>query len=190
MALKGLIIYSLPYRSGVLSPGNDFLCLFHYNTTITSLSPMQAEKLVRAEVLPIWNTKNSAEYCPVFINCPIPRTDQLASKRWPISVSIIRDLKDATLDDLTRVRPGNNVRVVGSSAATQLGSQKGENLTRRRELAFCVKKLRFNFGDVVRMVEFMEMYALLGVDRVYLYGSSYTSKVGTVYHQSGFGKLQ
>ena len=157
----------------MLSPGKDFLCIFHYNSRININYPnVPTNTLVRAEVLPIWNFNNT-EYCPVFVNCQIPRNDE-ATENWPTSVSIVHDAANVTKDDLEGTRPGNNVFVTGGVPSVEHGNYEQ---IRRRQLAFCVKKLRFNFSDVVRMVEFLEMYSLLGVDKVYLYGASYSKQV-------------
>ena len=97
-----------------------------------------------------WTAPPPATPLPVLLTCPLPRPDW---GRVPASVSLSGPGCPATLT--------NNLRVVYNTPP------RGKT---KKKFAVCVKGLDFPNTDLsVRLVEWLELLSILGVDKIFLY---------------------
>lgn len=102
-----------------------------------------------------WNLKYSA----CFVICPLPKEPPTAD-RVPETVSVVARLKAA---------PTNRILVQNRPE----GRAKDKEL-----LAVCVKPLHYDYNRVLQLVEFIELYKLLGASHVTLYNDTLGAEAG------------
>ncbi|XP_015435813.1 PREDICTED: LOW QUALITY PROTEIN: uncharacterized protein LOC107191321 [Dufourea novaeangliae] len=131
-------------------------CRFWYQTenggnVTASLTVTAKVKVIREN----WNLKYSA----CFVICPLPK-ESPASDRVPETVSVVARLKAV---------PTNRILV----------QNRPESRTENKELlAICVKPLHYDYNRVLQLVEFIELYGLLGATHVTLYNDTVGTEAG------------
>ncbi|XP_060811054.1 beta-1,4-galactosyltransferase galt-1 isoform X2 [Bombus pascuorum] len=117
----------------------------------TSVTVAAKVKVIREN----WNLKYSA----CFVICPLPK-DSPTSDRVPETVSVVARLKAA---------PTNRILV----------QNRPETRTKDKELlAVCVKPLHYDYDRVLQLIEFIELYRLLGASHVTLYNDTVGTEAG------------
>jgi hypothetical protein len=144
----------------LLKDTSQVFCRFHYDGVDDDSSMLYA-----ASVEPQW-TPGKGPFLAVFIICPLR---DLAT--MPASVSIHADQKTAPSHQET-----NNLFIHGQTNPAAVKTQS--------TLGFCVRHLWNTYKDVVQMIEFLEMHAVLGATVFHLYGHSYSKQVCLLQYQS------
>ncbi|XP_033211221.1 uncharacterized protein LOC117169137 [Belonocnema kinseyi] len=136
------------------------------NANITSSITVPAKvKVIREN----WNLKYSA----CFVICPIPK-DSSSKVKIPETVSIVARL---------RAQPTNRILVQNRPI---------ERPVEKKPLAICVKPLHYDYNRVLQLVEFIELYRLLGGTHVTLYNDTVGPDAGCAlryYEQKGYVTL-
>lgn len=96
-----------------------------------------------------WNLKYSA----CFVICPLPKESIMADS-IPEAVSVVAKL---------RATPTNRILVL---------NRPEDRFKDREPLAVCVKPLHYDYNRVLQLVEFIELYRLLGATHVTLYNDT------------------
>lgn len=145
------------------SPERVWCRLWYSDQNLTSSTTVPAKvKVIREN----WNLKYSA----CFVICPIPK-DSPTKDKIPETVSIVAKL---------RASPSNRILVQNRPLARSVN---------KNNLAICVKPLHYDYNRVLQLVEFIELYRLLGATHVTLYNDTVGPDAGCVlryYERKGY----
>jgi hypothetical protein len=140
----------------LLEDTTQVFCRYHYDGMDNDSSDLYA-----ASVEPQWPqmTTESYPFLAVFIRCPLR---DLAT--MPDSLSIHSDQVTAS-----SLQEHNHLFIHGESNPAAVKNHA--------KLGMCVRHMWNAYKDVVQMVEFLEMHAVLGATVFHLYGHTYSKKV-------------
>lgn len=115
----------------------------------------------------MWQENFGAPFTASYVICPILAVDETNFFEYPMNVGITYDKFNDTkiLTNLVRIRyPSNYTLYVHPKV----------------EMVVCAGPLQNNFSNSLRLVEYFEIYKILGATKFYIYNDSITTSVDRV----------
>ncbi|KAK0172849.1 hypothetical protein PV328_006116 [Microctonus aethiopoides] len=140
---------------------NDYDPAHPNNITNLSITVAARVQIIREN----WNLKYSA----CFIICPLPNNIS-NNVEHPAKLYIHNFIPEAvSIVARLRASPTNRIHIQ---------NRPQDRPVERQNLAICVKPLHFNYNRVLQLVEFIELYKILGANHIILYNDTIGDETG------------
>lgn len=116
---------------------------------------------------------DNAKYFSYFVLCPLSKVDlSQGQESLPVAVSLVgKNLKDHNY--------GNKVKVQNREYAADLG-QVDKELREQNKFGVCIKPIHSNFSSSKDIIEFIELYKILGASHFTFYNISISPQTSCV----------